>query len=50
MDVNNHADHAVECAAIGVKELCDMRDSDDTQDLNCSELNFMIPRVIMWSR
>ena len=31
MYVNNHADRAVECVAIAVRELCDMRDSDDTQ-------------------
>ena len=45
MYVNNHADRAVECVAIAVRELCDMRDSDDTQVFNGtygSELKFMI--------
>ena len=31
MYVNNHADRVAECVAIAVRELCDMRDSDDTQ-------------------
>ena len=31
MYVNNHADRAVECVAIAIRELCDMRDSDDTR-------------------
>ena len=31
MYVNNHVDRAVECLAIAVRELCDMRDSDDAQ-------------------
>ena len=30
MYVNNHADRAVEYVTIAVRELCDMRDSDDT--------------------
>ena len=30
MYVNNRADHAVECVAFAVRELCDMRHSDDT--------------------
>ena len=56
MYVNNHADRAVECVAIAIRELCDMRDSDDTQvehdqhfrdnyrstHLSGSELKFMI--------
>ena len=45
MYVNNHADHAdraVECVAIAIRELCDMRDSDDTQVFSDSELKFMI--------
>ena len=42
MYVNNHADRAVECVAIAVRELCDMRDSDDTQVFSGSELKFMI--------
>ena len=29
--VSNHADRAVWCVAIAVRELCDMRDSDDAQ-------------------
>ena len=40
--VNNHADRAVECVAIAVTELCDMRDSDDTQVFSGSDLKFMI--------
>ena len=42
MYVNNHADRAVECVAISVRELCDMCDSDDTQVFSGSELKFMI--------
>ena len=42
MYVNNHADRAVECAAIAVRELCDMRDSDNTQVFSGSKLKFMI--------
>ena len=42
MYVSNHADRTVECVAIAVRELCDMRDSDDTQAFSDSELNFMI--------
>ena len=42
MYVNNHADRAVECVAIAVRELCDMRDSDDTQVFSGSKLKFMI--------
>ena len=42
MYVNNHADRAVECVAIAIRELCDMRDSDDTQVFGDSELKFMI--------
>ena len=42
MYVNNHADRAVECVAIAIRELCDMRDSDDTQVFSDSELKFMI--------
>ena len=38
----NHADRAVECVVIAVRELYDMRDSDDTQDFSGSELKFMI--------
>ena len=30
MYVYNHADRAVDCVAIAIRELCDMRDSDDT--------------------
>ena len=30
MYVNNHADRTVECVAIAIRELCDMRDSDNT--------------------
>ena len=39
---NNHAYRAVECVAIAVRELRDMRDSDDTQVFSGSELKFMI--------
>ena len=39
MYVNNHADRAVECVAVAVRELCDMR---DTQVFNGSKLKFMI--------
>ena len=42
MYVNNHADRAVECVAIAVRVLCDMRDSDDKQVVSGSELKFMI--------
>ena len=42
MYVNNHADPAVECAAIAVRELCDMHDSYDTQVFSGSELKIMI--------
>ena len=42
MYVDNHADRAVECVAIVVRELCVMRDSDDTQLFSGSELKFMI--------
>ena len=42
MYVNNHADRAVECVAIAIRELCDMRDSDDAQVFSDSELKFMI--------
>ena len=42
MYVNNHADRVVECVAIAFRELCDMRDSDDTQVISGSELKFMI--------
>ena len=43
MYVNNHADRAVESVAIAVnRELCDIRDSDDTQVFSGSELKFMI--------
>ena len=38
MYVNNH----VECVAIAVRELCGMRDSDDAQVFNGSELKLMI--------
>ena len=31
MYVNNHADRVAERVAIAVRELCDMRDSDDTR-------------------
>ena len=40
--VNNHADRAVECVAIAVRELCDMSDSDGTQVFSSNELKFMI--------
>ena len=43
MYVNNHADRAVECVTIAVRELCDMRASDDTQVFSGSDhLKFMI--------
>ena len=42
MYVNNNADRAVECVAIAVRELCDMRDSDDAQACNGSVLKFMV--------
>ena len=42
MYVNNHADRAVECVAIAIIELCDMRDSDDTRVFSGSKLKFMI--------
>ena len=42
MYVNNHADRAVECIAIAVRELRDMRDSDDTWVFSGSELKCMI--------
>ena len=42
MYVNNHADCAVEYVAIAVRELCDMRDSDDKQVFSGRELKFMI--------
>ena len=42
MYVNNHADRAVECVAIAARELCDMRNSDDTQVFSGSGLKFMI--------
>ena len=42
MHVNNHADRAVECVAIAIRELCDMRDSDDTRVFSGCELKFMI--------
>ena len=42
MYVNNHADRAVKCFAIAVREFCDMRDSDDTQVFSGSKLKFMI--------
>ena len=35
-------DRAVECVAIAIRELCDMRDSDDTQVFSDSELKFKI--------
>ena len=42
-DSNNiHADRAVECVAIAIRELCDMRDSDDTRVFSGRELKFMI--------
>ena len=42
MYVSNHADRAVECVAIVVRELCDMCNLDDTQVFSDSELKFMI--------
>ena len=42
MYVNNHADRAVECVAIAVRELCDLRDLDDTLVFSGSKLKFMI--------
>ena len=33
---------AVECVARAIRELCDMRDSDDTQVFSDSELKFII--------
>ena len=42
MYVNIHADRAVECVAIAIRELCDMRDSNDTRVFSGSELKFMI--------
>ena len=42
MYVNNHADRAVECVAIAIRELCDMRDSEDTRVFSGSELKSMI--------
>ena len=42
MYVNYLADRAVECVAIAVKVLCDMRDSDDTQVFSGCEFKFMI--------
>ena len=42
MYVKNHADRAVECVAIAIRELSDMRDSDDTRVFGSSELKFMI--------
>ena len=42
MYVNNHADRAVQCVAIAVGELCDIRESDDTQVFSGSELKYMI--------
>ena len=41
-ETNNHTDRAVECVAIAIRELCDMRDSDDTRVFSGSELKFMI--------
>ena len=29
MIVNKHVNHAFECVAIAIRELCDIRDSDD---------------------
>ena len=45
MYVNNHADRAVDRVAIAVRELCDMRDSDDTQVFGGSKLEFMIDMI-----
>ena len=42
MYVNNHVDRAVECVAIAIRELCDMRDSDDTRVFSGCELKFLI--------
>ena len=42
MYVNNHADRAVECVAIAIREFCDMPDSDGTRVFSGSELKFMI--------
>ena len=42
MYVNTHADRAAECVAIAFRELCDMRDSDDTEVFSGSELKFMV--------
>ena len=42
MYVNNHADPAVDCVAIAIRELCDMRDSDDTRVFTGSVLKFLI--------
>ena len=42
MNVNNHADRAVEYVAIAVRELCDMCDLDDTQVFSGSKLKFLI--------
>ena len=41
MYVKNHADPAVECVEIAVRELCVMRDSDDTQIFSGDEPKFM---------
>ena len=48
MYVNNHADRVVECVAIAIRELCDMRDSDDrpTWVFSDSELKFMIDLML----
>ena len=45
MYVYNHADRAVECVAIAVRELCDMRDLDDKQVVSGSELKFIIDMI-----
>ena len=45
MYVNNHADHAVECVATAVRELCDMRNSDDTQIFSGCNPKFMIDYI-----
>ena len=42
MYVNNHADRAFECVANAIRELCDMRDSEETRVFSGSELKFMI--------
>ena len=44
---NHHADCAVECVAIAVRELCDMRDSDISDIINYRSLeiantNFLV--------